>query len=267
MWKSYLSEMKKLVICLLLVFSAMQAHFNISADAPALQQGTISYRFNISDRTDTGDYSSSGPNKAVSYVTVRDIIEKHYLGFQYVKAKFYQTYSTAELLFSIEDEDYIIPVKLVKKDLGARKRFEALHLSKGDTLVIKGRVARIRVDGDYYNGLEDAEIIDKKEQPMELDIEPSFKGGDKSAFTEWVNSQLHYPKVAKENGIQGRITLQFTIRADGSVTNVKVLRGVDSELDKEAVRVVSKSPKWTPGYSAGKPVDVDYTFPVIFQLR
>ena len=92
-------------------------------------------------------------------------------------------------------------------------------------------------------------------------------GGEKSAFSEWVNSQLQYPEIAKENGIQGRVTLQFTISADGSVTNVKVLRGVDPELDKEAVRVVSKSPKWTPGFIAGKPVDVDYTFPVIFHLR
>ena len=63
------------------------------------------------------------------------------------------------------------------------------------------------------------------------------------------------------------VTLQFTVETDGRVTNVKVLRGVDASLDKEAVRVVSQSPKWEPGMQDGKRVKVTYTFPVIFQLR
>ena len=82
-----------------------------------------------------------------------------------------------------------------------------------------------------------------------------------------MNSNLVYPEIAKENGVQGRVTLQFTVNVDGSVTNVKVLRGVDSSLDKEAVRVVSNSPKWTPGKQRDRAVKVTYTFPVIFQLR
>ena len=71
----------------------------------------------------------------------------------------------------------------------------------------------------------------------------------------------------EENGVQGRVTLQFTVEADGRVTNVRVLRGVDESLDKEAVRVVSSSPKWTPGRQRDRAVKVTYTFPVIFQLR
>ncbi len=67
--------------------------------------------------------------------------------------------------------------------------------------------------------------------------------------------------------MQGRVTLQFTVEADGRVTNVRVLRGVDESLDKEAVRVVSSSPKWTPGRQRDRAVKVTYTFPVIFQLR
>jgi protein TonB len=67
--------------------------------------------------------------------------------------------------------------------------------------------------------------------------------------------------------VQGRVTLQFTVEADGRVTNVRVLRGVDESLDKEAVRVVSSSPKWTPGRQRDRAVKVTYTFPVIFQLR
>ena len=82
-----------------------------------------------------------------------------------------------------------------------------------------------------------------------------------------MNSRLVYPEIAKENGVQGRVTLQFTVEADGRVTNVKVLRGVDESLDKEAVRVVSSSPKWKPGKQRDRAVKVTYTFPVIFQLR
>lgn len=71
----------------------------------------------------------------------------------------------------------------------------------------------------------------------------------------------------KETGIQGRVTLQFTIDIDGSVTDVKVLNSVSPGLDAEAVRVVSSSPKWTPGKLGGRVVRVTCTFPVIFQLR
>jgi protein TonB len=82
-----------------------------------------------------------------------------------------------------------------------------------------------------------------------------------------VNSQLKYPDQAKKDEIQGRVTLQFTVGADGVVRNVKVLRSAHELLDAEALRVVSASPKWEPGQQDGQPVAVTYTFPVIFQLR
>lgn len=100
-----------------------------------------------------------------------------------------------------------------------------------------------------------------------VEVKPSFNGGDANEFSRWVNSQLVYPEIAKQNGVQGRVTLQFTVEADGRVTNVKVLRSVDEALDREAVRVVSSSPRWRPGMQKGRPVRVTYTFPVIFQLR
>ena len=99
-----------------------------------------------------------------------------------------------------------------------------------------------------------------------VDQKPSFKGGDANKFSKWVNSHLVYPVDAKEKNIQGRVTLQFTIEADGRVTNVKVLKSAHPSLDQEAVRVVSSSPKWNPGMQNGKPVKVTYTFPVIFGL-
>ena len=120
---------------------------------------------------------------------------------------------------------------------------------------------------DYVENVEE-EVVEEEAIPFQLvEEKPSFMGGDANAFSKWVNERLVYPEIAKENGVSGRVTLQFTVETDGRVTNVKVLRGVDASLDKEAVRVVSMSPKWTPGKQRDRAVKVTYTFPVIFQLR
>ena len=119
---------------------------------------------------------------------------------------------------------------------------------------------------DYVEVTE--EEVEEEAIPFQLvEEKPSFQGGDANQFSKWVNQRLVYPEIAKENGVQGRVTLQFTVEKDGSVTKVKVLRGVDPSLDKEAVRVVSMSPKWKPGKQRDRAVPVTYTFPVIFQLR
>ncbi|MBO8485362.1 MAG: energy transducer TonB [Bacteroidetes bacterium] len=120
---------------------------------------------------------------------------------------------------------------------------------------------------DYVENVEE-EVVEEEAIPFQLvEEKPSFMGGDANAFSKWVNERLVYPEIAKENGVQGRVTLQFTVDTDGTVKNVKVLRGVDPSLDKEAVRVVSMSPKWSPGKQRDRAVKVTYTFPVIFQLR
>ena len=101
----------------------------------------------------------------------------------------------------------------------------------------------------------------------EVETKPMFQGGDANKFSNWVNEQLNYPEEAIVRELQGRVTLQFTIEKDGSVTGVKVLRGIDPILDNEAARVVSQSPMWTPGYVNGEPVRVVFNFPVLFQLK
>ena len=104
--------------------------------------------------------------------------------------------------------------------------------------------------------------------PFQLvETKPGFNGGDANEFSKWVNSQLKYPEQAKKDKIQGRVTLQFTVGADGEVRDARVIRGAHELLDAEALRVVSASPKWEPGVQNGEPVNVTYTFPVIFQLR
>lgn len=119
---------------------------------------------------------------------------------------------------------------------------------------------------DYIEVID--EVVEEEEIPfMLVEEKPTFQKGDANQFSKWVNQRLEYPEIAKENGVQGRVTLQFTIDKDGSLTKVKVVRGVDPSLDKEAVRVVSMSPKWEPGRQRDRAVPVTYTFPVIFKLR
>ena len=125
------------------------------------------------------------------------------------------------------------------------------------------------IDIQYVTeSVSDSVTIEDDAIPFDfVEEKPSFKGGDADTFSKWVNERLIYPEIAKENGVSGRVTLQFTVNTDGAVKNVKVLRSADPSLDKEAVRVVSMSPKWTPGKQKGRAVNVTYTFPVIFQLR
>lgn len=119
---------------------------------------------------------------------------------------------------------------------------------------------------DYIEVID--EEVEEEEIPfMLVEEKPTFQKGDANQFSKWVNQRLVYPEIAKENGVQGRVTLQFTIDKDGTLTKVKVVRGVDPSLDKEAVRVVSMSPKWEPGRQRDRAVPVTYTFPVIFKLR
>lgn len=120
---------------------------------------------------------------------------------------------------------------------------------------------------DYVEEVKE-EAVEEEAIPFQLvEEKPKFKGGDANEFSKWVAQNLKYPEIAKENGVQGRVMLQFTVNPNGTISDVKVLRGVDASLDKEAVRVVSSSPKWTPGKQRDRAVKVTYTFPVIFQLR
>ena len=96
---------------------------------------------------------------------------------------------------------------------------------------------------------------------------PEFPGGE-AALMKFINENLRYPAAAIENGIQGRVVVQFVVKKDGSVGDVKVIRGIDPTLDQEAIRVCKTLPKFIPGkrYDNGEPVDVWFTIPVIFKL-
>ncbi|MBP3849908.1 MAG: energy transducer TonB [Prevotella sp.] len=107
---------------------------------------------------------------------------------------------------------------------------------------------------------EETKVFDVVEQM------PSFPGGP-SALMQYLSSNIKYPVVAEENGVQGRVVCTFVVERDGSITDVRVIKSVDPSLDKEAVRVVKGMPKWIPGKQNGSAVRVKYTVPVTFRLQ
>jgi protein TonB len=107
---------------------------------------------------------------------------------------------------------------------------------------------------------EESKVFDVVEQI------PSFPGGQ-GALLEYLASHVKYPVVAQENGVQGRVVVSFVVERDGSITDVRVVRSVDPSLDREAQRVVSSMPRWTPGKQNGSAVRVKYNVPVSFRLQ
>ncbi|HBG41049.1 MAG TPA: M56 family peptidase [Porphyromonadaceae bacterium] len=100
-----------------------------------------------------------------------------------------------------------------------------------------------------------------------VDTPPHFgQGAHSESIMDFIYSELKYPQIAAENGIEGRVIVQFIIEKDGRVSNAKIIRGIDPSLDNEAVRMVNAMPKWTPGEHKGEIVRVKYTLPVVFEL-
>lgn len=130
---------------------------------------------------------------------------------------------------------------------------------------------------DDANGevLKAKEVIAEPEPPKHeeenkvfdiVEQQPLFPGGP-AALMKYLSENTKYPVVAQENGVQGRVYVQFVVEKDGSISDVHVLRGVDPSLDKEAVRVVKSMPRWTPGKQNGITVRVNYRVPVLFRLQ
>lgn len=130
-------------------------------------------------------------------------------------------------------------------------------------------------------GVEDlnkTRIIDQvvaEEKPVEeekvynmamVEQQPEFPGGQ-AAMYKWLSDHMNYPAVAAEEGVQGKVIVEFVVSKTGAVENVRVLRGRHPALDKEAVRVVKAMPNWNPGRNNSQPVKVTYTLPVIFKLQ
>ena len=176
-----------------------------------------------------------------------------------------------ELLNTVKlTEIAIVPDEEVKEDIKSQD-----DLKETDTAV--GKVNEDRGVDDIINAQEpkDVVVVEEKtpEPPVDdnkvfdaVEQEPQFPGGQ-GALLKWIGDHLRYPSVAQENGIQGKVTVQFVVTKNGTVGEVRVVRGKDPDLDKEAVRVVKSLPKFVPGKMNGHAVNVWYTVPITFRLQ
>lgn len=112
---------------------------------------------------------------------------------------------------------------------------------------------------------EEEKEVDEQEIFLIVESSPSFPGGE-MARMKFLQDNIRYPLMAKESGIQGTVHLTFVIERDGSVTDVKLLRGIGGGCDEEAIRVVKNMPRWEPGKQRGKPVRVQFNLPIKFNL-
>ena len=121
---------------------------------------------------------------------------------------------------------------------------------------------------DFTSMMGDDEEIDEEEVFYIVEDMPTFNGGAPATeFRKYIAQNLRYPEIAAENGISGRVIVQFAVDKVGTVVDANVVRSVDPALDREAIRVVMTSPKWTPGKQRGKAVKVLFTFPINFVLQ
>ena len=120
-------------------------------------------------------------------------------------------------------------------------------------------------DSTYMFGLNKEGTSPNKDLYINVETMPEFPGGV-SALMEFLSKNVHYPEGAFKNGIQGRVICSFVVEKDGSISDAKIMRSVDTSLDEEALRVVNSMPNWTPGTQSGEPVRVKYTIPITFKL-
>lgn len=148
---------------------------------------------------------------------------------------------------------------------------EVLNIIENDSQVEE---STIQVSDDTQAAVEvkytpvevEEEEVDEQQIFQVVEENPEFPGGMKECM-KFLSNNIKYPQISQENGVQGRVIVQFVVNADGTIVDPVVVRGVDPYLDKEALRVIKLMPKWKPGKQRGKAVRVRYTQPVLFRLN
>ena len=135
-----------------------------------------------------------------------------------------------------------------------------------EDIEINAEVDQQEVIEEYVPVEVEEEDVQEQEIFQIVEEMPSYPGGE-AKLMEYVGKNIKYPQIARETGIQGRVFVGFVVEPDGSVSNVKVLRGIGGGCDEEAMRVVKGMPKWKPGKQRGKAVRVSYMLPVNFKLQ
>lgn len=131
-------------------------------------------------------------------------------------------------------------------------------------------------DADKFKAVAEAvvvkepepEVVKPKEEQIFVAVEqPAEFPGGQAALMKWLSNNIRYPEAAQQNDIQGRVVVKFVVEKDGSIGHAEILRGVDKDLDREALRVVKKMPKWQPGKNNGQAVRSYFNLPVTFKLQ
>lgn len=140
-----------------------------------------------------------------------------------------------------------------------------------EILQLKAEILQLREENARLKAIKDDPIIEKEEYVKEevyraVEQMPVFPGGE-AALMKWVNNNIQYPPEAKKYSVEGRVVVQFVVTKTGTIGEVKVVRSLDPDLDKEAVRVCKTLPQFRPGRFKGKAVNVWYTLPIQFKLN
>ena len=172
-----------------------------------------------------------------------------------------------DLQTAVVEEEIVEITRQDQKPPEPPKRVEVKVIA--DLLQVVTNDTKITTEVDFAEFDENTEVIQQVEVAEETIEEtmPSFQGGDLNTFRNWVQQNVKFPQIALENGIQGRVVLSFVIEKDGRLTNIQVLQTPDRSLSEEAIRVLNKSPKWSPGKQRNQVVRVKYTLPVDFRVQ
>jgi protein TonB len=164
----------------------------------------------------------------------------------------------------------------IKKDNEVKNQV----VSQDEVMEKKEAIGSFNVEGNSDKGatlkveqqLKEEKVEEKPKEDLTRKVfdvvekMPSYPGGN-SALQRWLSSNITYPAAAAENGVEGRVIVAFVVETDGSVSDVRIARGVDPSLDREALSVVKRMPKWIPGMQNGSPVRVKFNVPVTFKLQ
>ena len=198
-----------------------------------------------------------------------------FVGFEWSERDKQVTTDTglAEIVF----EEEIIPIteqeqpKQAPPPPEAPKVEEVLEIMDNDSQVEESTIqasddTQAAVEVKYTPVEVEEEEVEEQQIFQVVEEMPEFPGGMAECM-KFLSKNIKYPPISAENGIQGRVIVQFVVNQDGSIVDPVVVRGVDSHLDKEALRVIQMMPKWKPGKQRGKAVRVKYTVPVMFRLQ
>jgi TonB family protein len=201
-----------------------------------------------------------------------DVIQVSFVGFQ-TRSVIVKDESPLTILLddAVQNLDEMVVVAMAPNEDGTTTIKAQMKDKNGEKSYLEGKMASTKKDGMTVNQVDwqkKASNSEPQEKVIFQVVEemPQFPGGMGEAM-KFLAKNMKYPVAAQQAKIEGRVIVQFVVGKDGSVSDVKVMRGVSPELDAEAIRVVGMMPKWIPGKQRGKAVAVKYTMPIMFRLQ